>query len=432
MRILWICNIMLPTIAKHLNKETNVKEGWITGLCEQVLFNSDDNEIELGVCFPADAVLQGYHEQITVDVQGKQSKLHAYAFVEDTTRPDKYDKNLEPELKKIFDNFKPDLIHCFGTEYPHTLAAVKVCPDRDKILLGIQGICFALAEAYFADLPKNVCKRFLFRDLLKWDNISIQYKKFYRRGLMEKEAFKLAHNVTGRTRWDKQKATEVNPEVNYHFMNETLRPQFYSGQWSYENCKPHSIFLSQGDYPIKGLHYVLWALPKILQEYPDTHIYVAGQSIIRYNTLKEKLKISSYGKYLLKQIEELKLQDKVTFLGRLNAEEMKEQYLSSNLFLCPSILENSPNSLGEAMLLGVPCVAANVGGIPSLFSEKEGILFEGGNPNALADAVLTMWQDENRLHEYTSNARARALCNHDADANYHTLVQIYNNMLKTT
>ncbi len=430
MRVLWLCNIMLPVIAKHLNRETIVKEGWITGLFEQVLYDAERTGVELSVCFPADKEMQGYNEKITTDIKGKTCSFKAYAFCEDTAHPDKYDTGMESELGTIFEDFKPDVIHCFGTEYPHTLAALKVFTNPEKVLLGLQGICFKLADAYKADLPDKIYKRFLFRDLIKRDNIRLQQEKFYRRGQMEKEALLLARNVTGRTKWDKRAVMEVNPRLNYYFMSETLRPGFYTGQWEYKKCKPHTIFLSQGDYPIKGLHYMLMAMPKILEKYPDAHINVAGQSIIRYNTLKEKLKISSYGKYLLEQIKKYGLEEKITFLGRLNAEEMKEQYLAANLFVCPSALENSPNSLGEAMLLGMPCVAADVGGIPSLFTKSEGILFEGGNPDALADAVTGMWENERRMVEYAHNARARALCNHDADCNYHTLLQIYGRICK--
>ena len=45
---------------------------------------------------------------------------------------------------------------------------------------------------------------------------------------------------------------------------------------------------------------------------------------------------------------------------------MKSEYLKSNVYICPSSIENSPNSLGEAQILGVPCVAAYVGGIPDM------------------------------------------------------------------
>ena len=428
MRILWICNIMLPFIAEHLHQETNVKEGWLTGLARQVLLHSEENQIELGISFPVPPELRGLEEQFNVNLQEKICRVSIYGFCENTAHPDKYDKKLEEEFRIIFAKFKPDVIHCFGTEYPHTLAAVRVCPDKDKILLGIQGICFELAKVYRADLPDRICRRFLLRDLLKWDNILLQQKKFSRRGEMEKEALRLAGHVTGRTWWDQETVLKINPNLHYHPMNETLRPVFYEGIWQLENCRHHSIFLSQGDYPLKGLHYVLRALPKILEKYPDTHVYVAGQSIIRYGTLKEKLKISSYGKYLIDQIKTLNLEGKITFLGKLDAEEMKNQYLSSHLFLCPSALENSPNSLGEAMLLGVPCAAAAVGGIPSLFSEKEGALFKAGDTDALVEAVFSLWEDEDHMKACAANARTRALCNHDADSNYHTLLKIYSDI----
>lgn len=490
MRVLWICNIMPPMVARHLKRDENVKEGWITGLATRVLSgysserdcneNSDgiqdgrtgrnltgtpdraptgmsgrtlngtggeiSGEITLGICFPVERELAGYQEQISIEISmegsmeesmdrdistkagGRGCQISAFGFYEDLTRPHRYDENLEAAFSKIYESFQPDVIHCFGTEYPHALAALKACRNRGKFLLGLQGICFALADAYAADLPGHVVRRFLLRDFLKQDNIKQQQKKFWKRGQLEKEALRLAKHVTGRTSWDKETVLAVNPKLSYHAMNETMRPVFYEGQWSYENCRPHSIFLSQGDYPIKGLHYVLWALPRILEAYSDARVYVAGQSIIRYSTLKDKLKISSYGNYLLRLIKRNRLEGKIAFLGKLDDKAMKRQYLSAELFLCPSVLENSPNSLGEAMLLGVPCVAAAVGGIPSLFSEKEGILFEGGNADALADAVLKMWQDKEAEAAYGAAARKRAICNHDAESNYHTLLQIYETM----
>ena len=82
-------------------------------------------------------------------------------------------------------------------------------------------------------------------------------------------------------------------------------------------------------------------------------------------------------------------------LGKLSEEEMKQQFLKSNVFVCASVLENSPNTVGEAMLLGVPVVASRAGGIPDMITDgSEGLLFETGNPADLASAVDKVFSQE--------------------------------------
>lgn len=56
---------------------------------------------------------------------------------------------------------------------------------------------------------------------------------------------------------------------------------------------------------------------------------------------------------------------------------MIEQYLKAHIFVCPSSVENSPNSLGEAQLLGVPCIGSIAGGIPSMLSMEKQDFFTG-------------------------------------------------------
>jgi len=192
----------------------------------------------------------------------------------------------------------------------------------------------------------------------------------------------------------------------------------------------------------------LLALPQIKEKYPDVKVYVAGNSIVK-TTWKEKMKASAYGKYIAKIIRENGLEHNIEFLGRLNAEQMKEHYLKSNLFVCCSTIENSPNSLGEAMILGVPCVSADVGGIESIFEGgKDGILYRGyrstqnsfdgikdvnegegeeaqKNADRLAEAVLEMWSDEEKQKLYCENARAHAAKTHNREDNYRRLMQIY-------
>lgn len=421
MKVLWLCNIMLPAVAEQLGKRINHKEGWLSGIYEKLLlsdFRMENGEkLELGVCYPVS-------EKKDAGVV-RLENLTAYGFYEDTTHPERYDTGLEKELLRIVREFEPDVVHCFGTEYPHTLAMVRSFPYPEKIVIGIQGLCYLCAKVYMAYLPEEVQSSVTLRDFLKQDSILKQYQKFVKRGSFETEALSLARHVTGRTQWDKTEVAKVS-KAEYHFMNETLRKPFYTGEWQQENCQKHSIFLSQGDYPIKGLHFVLNAMPEILKKYPDTMVYVAGNDLTKTESFKDKIKISGYGRYLKKLITDYHLTDKVVFLGRLDAGQMKERYLNSNLYLCASMIENSPNSLGEAMLLGVPCLAADTGGIPSVFTdEKDGLLFECGNSMDLAQKVIYLFSNPHRQREFSKNAKEHAQKTHNRDENYRRLLEIY-------
>ena len=48
--------------------------------------------------------------------------------------------------------------------------------------------------------------------------------------------------------------------------------------------------------------------------------------------------------------------------------------LDSHLYVYPSLMDNSPNALCEAQLLGVPCIATYVGGIPKMEKDIEKVL----------------------------------------------------------
>ncbi len=448
MRILWLCNTMIPMIAQQLGLGSTQKEGWISGLCDTVMGKQKENKITLAIAFPLPEGLDFFQE--TFEIKG--NILICYGFHEDTGRPELYDVGLEEQMRRITEDFNPDVIHCFGAEYPHTYAMCEAYQDKKRLLIGIQGICSRYAEVYFSDLPQKVIETVTLRDFLKNDSIKKQQQKFEARGRIESKAIKLAGNIAGRTQWDREYAKEENPEAQYYVLNETLRPNFYTEEWMEENCEPYSIFISQGDYPIKGLHYMLAALPRILEEYPMTRVYVAGNQIAKYQTWKEKCKISSYGKYLYDFMKRRGLEDKVIFLGMLDAEQIKEQYLKSNLFVCCSSIEISPNSLGEAMLLGMPCISDDVGGIQSIFTGgADGILYKGlhkkhknnntcyakadgedylnKNAEMLADAIIEMWSDRKQQKEYCKNARIHAKKTHDKEKNYLDLIEIYSNII---
>lgn len=450
MRILWICNTVMPVIAKQVGLPVGNKEGWLSGLADALLSGqqaTDGHErqgITLAVAYPVNpgTVLEGNTDEAgkllhKAIVPVKDGFVTAYAFEEDLAHPESYPpgiaEKLSGELLAIAEDFGPDVIHCFGTEYPHTCAICEAYPRKERLLISIQGLCGVYAESYMADLPERVIQRVTLRDFLKKDSLEKQQEKYRMRGEREIRSVKAAGHVSGRTPWDLKYTREWNPTAAYHHMNETLRESFYQGSWDIRQCEKHRIFLSQGDYPIKGLHYMLKALPEILRVYPDTRVYVSGNQVNQKSGAFGKWKISSYGRYINELIRNNQLEKCVYFLGGLDGSRMKEQYLRSYTFVCCSTIENSPNSLGEAMLLGVPCVTAEVGGIPGIFTAGEdGVTYPGfgsGDEQIIADrlaeAVLTLWSDEEQMIRYGQQAAAHARVTHDRERNQERLLEIY-------
>ncbi len=429
---------MLPVFAKRKGLPWSDREGWLSGAYEKL---KDDKKsgVTLGICFPADIG----EKPVVLD------NVSFYGFTENLNTPEIYDESLETQIKKIIDDFKPDIIHVFGAEFPHSLAAIRAFNRPERTLLGIQGVCSEIAKVYMAELPKDVRTATTFRDRYKDDSLIRQQEKYAKRGEHEIEAIKLVGHVTGRTDFDRNISFQINPNAVYHKMNETMRGTFYKGAWRSVNTVTHSIFLSQGDYPLKGFHFMLEAMPEILKEFPDAKLYVAGNSVIgkiRRKTVtvpdEQKdasgksryplaIRISAYGKYLKKLIRKNRLGGKVIMLGKLSAEQMKEQLLKSNVFVCPSILENSPNSMAEAMLLGVPVVASQAGGIPSMLEKDvDGLLFENGNPQALAKCINQMFREPVIAAVYGDNAKKHAMITHDPETNYKELLAIYSEIMQ--
>ncbi len=435
MRVLWVINLILPVFAEAQVIQASVREGWLSGLYRAVrgAMTAKDTRVcpdGFSLCIayprPADAELSDKTEWDGVTW---------YAFAEDLGHPEKYDARMESRFADILADAQPDIVHVFGTEFPHALAVLKAYDRPDRSLVGIQGICSRIAECYMAGLPEKVQREVTFRDFVRRDSLRKQQEKFALRGEREREILALAGHVTGRTAFDERETAEMHPERIYHRMNETLREEFYTGQWEKNNAQPHRILLSQGDYPLKGFHYLLDAAAELRNEYPEEYgdltLAVAGNSVIGGNGKKLPLflRIGAYGRYLRRRIAETGLEEHVQMLGSISAEQMKEEMLRAELFVCPSELENSPNSVGEAMLLGVPVVASDTGGIPSLLADgREGILVKPGDVRGLAKAIRQILEEPMIASIYGENARRRALETHDPETNLRRLFEIYEEM----
>ena len=418
MKLLWICNSLLPEAAKQLDIKTSKPESWISGTYN---FLKQREDIELIYLFPS-------------KIQLASIKIGNTKFVSYTEkRLLRFEKTQVVELEKIIKASNPDIIHIFGTEYPHTLAAVKAAKNLGmlgKTIINIQGLCSVIAKHYFSGLDSKTIHSYTFRDLLRHNNIYNQMLDFKHRGKYETEALKLTKNVIGRTDWDEACTKRINPNINYHFCNESLRKPFYENHWDIEECERHSIFVSQCSYTIKGFHFMLEAMADIIKKYPDAKLYTTGKNPLTLS-FKQKLRQGYYNKYLGKLIKKYHLENNVEFLGFLNEEKMCKQYLNSHVFVCCSSVENSPNSLGEAMILGVPSVSSDVGGVKNLMEHgKEGFVYQSDAPYMLSFYIQKIFENDNLALKFSKNARLHASKTHNAQENFDRLMEIYKEVLE--
>lgn len=420
MNVLWLTNVALPEVSVILNLQTTPFGGWFVSASAML---AEKEGIELSIAFP----LYGLSDVLILN--GARIKYYAFPPISEC--------ELNPIIgnalfSKILGEVRPDIVHIFGTEYAHTLAMVNTCKEQcKKVVISIQGLTSIIARHYLSGLPIRVQNRFTLRDLLKQDNLKQQQSKFLKRGAIEVEALQKVNHVIGRTTWDRACTNQINPDAQYHCCNETLRDEFYKHTWDINQCEKHSIFVGQGSYPIKGLHYMLEAMPVILKRFADTTLYVGGQNVTKTDTLRARLKLSSYGKYIKELIQKYRLQNHVVFTGILNEKQMCERHIKSHVFVSPSSVENESNSLSEAKIMGVPCVASYAGGVTDRIEHgKDGFFYQPEATYMLAYYVCEIFENDQLAISVSEKAKTNANIINDAGKNIQTLINIYKRIFK--
>ncbi len=405
LKLYWLSNVPLPGALGG----APVICGWISALAGFVAARPD---IRLTVLYP-----QGHSRS---PVRNRADGIEHIGFYEPADPLLSYPGWMEEEFGALFREERPDILHLWGTEYVHSLACFKAYAAPERTLVSIQGLISVYAEHYFAGVPESLKSQKTLRDLVHKDDLLRQQKKYEQRGSFEKELLAGALHVAGRTSWDRLHTERLAPKARYHHCGEILREEFYREPfWSYKNCEPCSIFASQFYYPIKGFHKLLLALPEVLEEYPETRVRVSGGGIIFPDSLKGRLRKSAYPRFLEREIRRLGLKSRIEFLGNRPAAEMKREYLRCNVFVLPSAIENSPNSLGEAMLTGTPLMASDVGGVRDMLygtgGEEDFRLYAFPEVSDLARGIKRLFAMKEDAEAVGKEERERALENHSPE-----------------
>ncbi len=399
-KIVWVCNAPLPEIQSMVGIKCYT-EGWLIGISDQLRKRKD---IEFHYAFPQDRFKR--------TLKKRENGITFWGFYNCHKREYEIEESGVHFFTSMFNEIEPDIIHIFGTEYSHALECVYSIGKRKKIVVSLQGLVSELSKSYLRGI--SFFDRFIYAGLLA------EKVEFYRRGINEKKILANVKNVIGRTDWDRMCVKRINPRCRYYHCNETLRGTFYEGTWDINRIERYSIFISQGNYPIKGLHVMISALSFVKTKYPKVMVYVAGnKGFIGDDT--------SYGRLIKKLIKKYHVEENIRFLGYLTDEKVKQRLLKTHVLLMPSVLENSPNSIGEAMMIGTPVVASNVGGIPSILKNgKEGYLYPDLDRRELSKSICKIFASDNLALRFSGNGKTRANILYSMSNNLDKLLDIYN------
>jgi glycosyltransferase involved in cell wall biosynthesis len=258
------------------------------------------------------------------------------------------------------------------------------------------------------------------RDIVRFKGPIFETLLNWRAAEREREIIRGNHHFIGRTDWDRAWVQAINPSATYHFGDEALRTPFFERTWNIKKIKRHSLLFTNAMSPRKGIPILLEALAILRQAIPDVHLTLAGAWYPK----------SGWGRVVARKIAALKLGSHLTIAGPLSASELAPMLEKTHTFVSPTYIDNSPNSVCEAMVVGTPCVASFVGGVPSIISDgRTGLMVPPDDPAILAAAIRRIFEDDELACKLSSNSREVARERHDPAKVVRRQLEIYSQVL---
>lgn len=355
--------------------------GWVASL-QQYLEKEEDIELALAFVTPTPAPKEKRGNTMYYPVHiPDRSGLKKLYYYWHGYKKDVFDKSIVNHLKEVINDFAPDVIHIFGTE--SNLAYI-IDETDIPCVVHLQGLLCAYSNIYF---PAGICEKNMMsitniKEFWLHNGIVFNYQRMKIAAEREKEHLKRCKYIMGRTQWDREIAELYNPGVQYFHVDEVLRTPFYNaGKWKYKGGKLKIVStLSPTIY--KGFDVVLKAAKALQESGVDFEWDIIG---INGNHKIISLIEKSCG------LRSVKLN--INYLGIKQPEEMIEILHNATIYVHPSYIDNSPNSLGEAQYLGMPTIATNVGGMPTMINYNEKYMASPVVPHSLAVRILALYKE---------------------------------------
>ncbi|MGQ9465214.1 MAG: glycosyltransferase family 4 protein [bacterium] len=158
---------------------------------------------------------------------------------------------------------------------------------------------------------------------------------------------------------------------------------------------PKILFVGRFE-PRKGLKYILMAFPKIVKEFPEAKLIIVGEGFLEHY----------YRRYIENHIKA-----NVIFVGYVSPEELPHYYASCDIYCSPATgAESFGIVLLEAMATGKPIVASDIPGYRTILSDGvEGLFFEPGNSDALAEKIIYLLKHPELRKQFGKMGREKAV-----------------------
>ncbi len=414
MKVLWFSNTPSRYYSNGSGKGYN-GGGWISSL--EALVRED---VELGIVFltgsPEDAPrsVEGVKYYPVFDpTDNRKARIKKLFFGHKSA-----DKYLVSKYLEVVREFKPDVIQVFGSEHSFGLVAEHT---NVPVVLHVQGIVKPYYDVYlpFCSWPKYI--------LGGGGGFSAALQRLYTRSRWrhgvrrEAKILRTVQNYLCRTDWDRELTLAANPKARIFHGGEVLRPVFYEAEpWRPKPREATPVFVTTiSEPPYKGMDLVLKAGANLKEMGAEFVWKVYGNVNPQFFEKITGITCEQAG---------------VTLCGVADAQTLASELAACTAYVHPSYIDNSPNSVCEAQMLGVPVIAAKVGGVPSLIEDgRTGLLFPAGDATVLADLMAQFVPNSRHCRpdrqSLSAAARAEALRRHDREAIKKELLSVWSSLI---
>ena len=411
MRVLWFSPV--PSLYDEKNAGT-----WVAAL--ETAVKTYNKNIELGIAFEhEDKKFKEEKKGVAYyPVNSGNSKLPDFLI-----NPESKWKKLRPLYLNVINDFKPDIIQCFGSEWAYGLISKDT---KIPVVIHMQGFLNMYHDMEDISYSKSEYDRYYRAKPLRRIKHCIEDNDRDILDLREREIMKNTRYFMGRTGWDKSIVKYYGPENGvYYYCPEAIRQDIYdsAGKWTFnkktmsENA-PMKILSVINPGVLKGSEMILRCANYLKDMMHFDFEWRIAMEILNFDRFELKTGIKH---------EDVN----VKLLGSLSAAELAEELRNAEVFVLPSIIDNSPNSLCEAQLIGTPVIASNVGGISSLVKDGEtGILYPYNEYHTLAFKLIELHGDREKLEALSLNEKRDSLERHDPEKLSHRLEEIYGDILE--